>query len=432
MRPRNAELGLLILALIIAVGTFALVDLARSTTVSTDLWRFAGIFGALALGGHVAIRRLAPDADPLLYAIAILLSGFGYGVIRRLDPRLADAQLGWIAVGIAAFVLTLLLVRDHRVLENFRYSFMLIGIALLLLPMTGIGTDLDRAAKLWVQIGPLTFQPAEAAKVVLATFLAGYLATKREVMTIASARIGPIAIPAPRHFGPLLLAWFLSLAVMFYEKDLGSSLLFFGLFVIVVYAATSRAVYAVAGAVLFAAGTWFAYHSFTHVQTRVAAWINPWSDSPISGIQAAGRQIAQSWFALGSGGLTGLGLGRGHPELIDPGLRSGTLPTDFIFAAIGEELGLLGTGALLLLFGIVAARGFHIALRSRDQFGTLLATGLTVIFGLQALLIMGGVSRLVPLTGITLPFVSYGGSSLLANFVLVGLLMRIADTEAVG
>jgi cell division protein FtsW (lipid II flippase) len=389
-------------------------------------------FTALAIGGHIAIRKLAPNADPLIYAVAILLAGFGYGEIRRLAPDLAGAQLGWIAIGMAAFVLTLAIVRDHRQLEQFRYSFLLLGIVLLLLPVSPIGSTLGRSAKLWIKLGPLAFQPAELAKVVLAIFLAGYLASKREVMTITTARVGPLGIPAPRHFGPLLLAWGLSLAVMFYERDLGSSTLFFALFVVVLYAATSRAAYAIAGVVMFIGGVYFAYKHFGHVAIRICAWLHPWSaQDKICGIQAAGRQIAQSAFALGTGGLTGTGLGRGHPELIDPGLRSGTLPTDFIFAAIGEELGFIGTVAILLLFGLIAARGFHVALRSRDQFGTLLATGLTVIITLQGLLIMGGVSRLLPLTGITLPFVSYGGSSIFANFILIALLMRISDGEAV-
>lgn len=431
MRPRNAELSLLLLALLIGVGTYALVDLAQIGKLSPGLWSFAVLFTGMALLGHLAVRKLAPSADPLLYPIAILLSGFGYGVIRRIDKDLAGAQLGWIAVGLLAFVLTLAILRDHRVLESFRYSLMVLGIVLLLLPLTAIGSDLGRSAKLWVKLGPLTFQPAEAAKIVLAMFLAGYLATKREVMTLTIARLGPVDIPAPRHFGPLLLAWGLSLAVMFYERDLGSSLLFFALFIVTLYAATARAAYALVGVGLFAGGVYVAYQRFAHVSTRIAAWLDPWSDDPITGFNNAGRQIAQSWFALGTGGFTGVGLGKGHPELIDPGGRGGTLPTDFIFASIGEELGLIGTTAILMLFGLVVARGLHIALRSRDPFGTLLATGLTAIIGIQALIIMGGVSRLLPLTGITLPFVAYGGSSLLANFVLVALLLRVSDSEAV-
>lgn len=425
VRPRNAELSLLILALAITLGTYALVDLANAPKVSAALAGFAAAFIAMAIAGHFAIRRFAPQADPLLYSVAILLSGFGYGIIRRIDPHLAAAQLGWIAIGVGAFVLTLVFIRDYRVLGNFRYSMMVIGIGLLLLPLVPhLGTDLNRSALLWVHIGSVNFQPSEVAKVVLALFAAGYLAAKREVMTIATARIGPFGIPAPRHFGPLLMAWGLSLAVMFYEKDLGSSLLFFALFVVTLYVATSHASYVVVGIGLFSAGTWFAFTRFAHVAARFHDWLDPWKT-----FNGTGRQIAQSAFALGTGGFTGVGLGRGHPQLIDPFLR--TLPTDFIFAAIGEELGLLGTTAMLLLFGLIVVRGIHIALRSRESFGTLLAVGLTAIIGLQALLIMGGVSRLVPLTGITLPFVSYGGSSIVANFVLIALLMRVSDAEAV-
>jgi cell division protein FtsW (lipid II flippase) len=250
-------------------------------------------------------------------------------------------------------------------------------------------------------------------------------------MTLPAFRLGPIGIPAPRHFGPLVVAWGCSLAVMFYERDLGSSMLFFALFVATIYMATSRLIYVVAGSAMFAGGVWVAVGRFSHVQTRIAAWLDPWSNDPETGILGAGRQIAQSWYALGAGGMTGTGIARGNPELIDPGLASGTLPTDFIFAAIGEELGLFGAVAILLVFGLIIARGFTIALRSTDAFGSLLAGGLTFILGLQAFLIMGGVTRLLPLTGITLPFVSYGGSSLVANAVIVALLMRISDREAV-
>jgi cell division protein FtsW (lipid II flippase) len=230
-------------------------------------------------------------------------------------------------------------------------------------------------------------------------------------------------MPAPRHFGPLILAWGLSLAIMFGERDLGSSLLFFALFVAMLYSATARGSYAVAGLGLFAGGVFLAYHTFAHVRSRIVAWIDPWSH-----FETAGYQIAQSIFALGTGGLTGVGIGQGRPDFIDPG-RTGSLSTDFIFSAVGEELGMLATGAILLMFALIVARGFHVALRSREAFGMLLATGLTAIIGIQGFLIMGGVTRLIPLTGITLPFVSYGGSSLVANFVLVALLMRISDAE---
>jgi peptidoglycan glycosyltransferase len=297
---------------------------------------------------------------------------------------------------------------------------MLLGLALLLLPLApGIGRTVS-GARLWVRVGPLNFQPAEGAKIMLAAFLAGYLATKREVLMAATTRVGPWMIPAPRHFGPLVLAWGVSLAVMVFERDLGSSMLFFALFVVMIYAATGRSAYVVTGVGLFAGGTYFAYQAFGHVQSRIAAWLDPWSR-----IETSGFQIAQSLFALGTGGIAGEGLGRGRPDLIRRGVE-----TDFIFSAFGEELGMLGGLAILLLFAILVARGFHVALRARDPFMTLLATGLTVIVGFQTFIIVGGVTRLIPLTGITLPFVSYGGSSILANFVLIALLMRLSDAEA--
>lgn len=431
MNPRLAELSLTVFAVILSIGVLVQTDLAKGSSLQPDTMGFALVFVTMGALTHFAIRRYAPSADPILAPMMVFLIGFGTAYVRRLDPGLGGAQLTWTAVALLVFVLTLAFVKDHRTFADFRYSLLLIGILLLMLPLTPIGSDLGRSAKLWVQIGGMTFQPAEAAKVVLALFLAGYLSAKRELMTLPAFRIGPIGIPAPRHFGPLLLAWGISLLVMLYERDLGSSLLFFALFIATIYMATSRVAYVIAGLGLFAAGVSVAYQRFGHVQVRVASWLDPWSNDPESGILAGGRQLAQSTFALGSGGMTGTGIARGHPELIDPGLASGTLPTDFIFAGIGEELGLFGTVAILLIFGLVIARGFTIALRATDTFGALLAGGLTFILGLQAFLIMGGVTRLLPLTGITLPLVSYGGSSLVANAMIIALLIRVSDREAV-
>lgn len=430
MRPRLAELSLIVFAIVLAVGLFVSTDFARDSSIAADTLGFSAVFAATALFAHAAVRRFTPAADPLLLPLTIALTGIGLAMIRRLEGTLGAAQLVWVAVAYASFAATLAVVRDHRKIGEFRYSMLLLGVGLLLLPLTPIGSDLGRSARLWVQVFGLTFQPAEAAKIVLSLFLAGYLASKREVMTLAAFRVGPVGIPAPRHFGPLLIAWGCSLAVMFYERDLGSSLLFFSLFLATIYMATSRAIFVVTGLGLFAGGVTIALQRFAHVQVRVDAWLNPWSDDPVSGILSGGRQIAQSWYALGAGGMAGTGIGRGNPELIDPGIRSGTLPTDFIFAALGEELGMLGAVAILLIFGLILARGFTIALRSTDTFGALLAGALTTILTLQAFLIMGGVTRLLPLTGITLPFVSYGGSSLVANAVLLAFLIRISDHEA--
>ncbi|MGH2785286.1 MAG: FtsW/RodA/SpoVE family cell cycle protein [Actinomycetota bacterium] len=419
MSRRNAELGLVILAIVLTGGAYLLVEFSKADAIPPSFFSFIAAFSAMTLSAHLVIRRFAPNADPLPLPIAMTLSGLGYVMVRRLNADLAGPQLAWIAVGLAAFCLTLVGVRDHRRIEAFRYSFMVAGLALLLLPLApGIGRTIS-GARLWVRVGGLNFQPAELAKLMLAAFLAGYLASKREVMTAATARIGPWMIPAPRHFGPVVLAWGISLAVMVFERDLGSSMLFFALFIVMLYAATSRAAYVVTGLTLFAGGTMFAYQAFAHVQGRISAWLDPWSR-----IDGSGFQIAQSLFALGTGGLGGEGLGRGRPDFIQRGVE-----TDFIFSAFGEELGFVGAVAILLLFALLVARGLHIALRSRDPFGTLLATGLTVIIGLQTFLIIGGVTRLIPLTGITLPFVSYGGSSLLANFILIALLLRLSEQE---
>jgi cell division protein FtsW (lipid II flippase) len=420
MSRRNAELGLLILAGILSLGAWLLIDFAKAAAIPASFFGYAivlvGVYGI----AHTVVRRFAPTADPLLLPCAFLLAGVGIAMVRRLDSSLASPQLVWLGVGVTAFCLTLIVLRDHRRLQSFRYSLMLLGVALLLLPLApGIGRTV-RGARLWIQVGSLNFQPAEAAKIVLAAFLAGYLTSKREVMTAGTVRVGRFMLPAPRHFGPLLLAWGLSLSVMVWQRDLGSSVLFLALFVTTIYVATARASYVLAGSALFVAGATFAYKAFGHVQRRVDAWLNPWKD-----ISGSGFQIAQSLFALGTGGIAGAGIGQGRPDFIRAGVT-----TDFIYSAVGEELGLIGTIALLLLFLVIVARGFHIALRSRDEFGTLLAIALTTIIGVQTFLIVGGVTRLIPLTGITLPFVSYGGSSLVANFVLLALLLRISDAEA--
>jgi cell division protein FtsW (lipid II flippase) len=420
MSRRNAELGLIILAVILSLGAYLQVEFAKQNTFPPAFVGYAIVFTALALGAHAVVRRFTPNADPLFLPIGLLLSGLGYAMVKRLDPALGKPQLSWIVIGIVAFVITLVALRDPRRIESFRYSLMLLGLALLLLPLAPhIGRTVS-GARLWVRVGPLNFQPAEAAKILLPAFLAGYLASKREVLTAATTKIGPWMIPAPRHFGPLVLAWGICMAVMVFERDLGSSMLFFALFVVMLYAATARAAYVVTGLALFAGGTYFAYQAFAHVQNRIAAWLDPWSR-----ISTSGFQIAQSLFALGTGGIAGEGLGRGRPDLIQRGVE-----TDFIFSAFGEELGLVGGIAIIMLFAVLVARGFHMALRARDPFTTLFATGLTVIVGFQTFIIVGGVTRLIPLTGITLPFVSYGGSSVLANFVLIAILMRLSDAEA--
>ena len=416
---RSTELGLVVLAVTLAAGGYVLTALAKGAELPADLAPFAAGAAALALGAHVAVRRFAPRSDGTLLGLAVLLNGIGFVAIARLDPDLARFQALWTAVAVGAFVATLAAVKRIRDLERYRYTFALIGIAALMLPaLPGIGQEVN-GARLWVRLGPLNFQPGEAAKVLLVIFLAAYLVEKRELLSTPTWRVGPVILPDPKHFAPLLLAWGSSILVMVREKDLGSSLLFFAVFLAMLYMATARASYVGVGAGLFAVGASLAYQMFGHVRDRVTTWIDPWPSA-----QDQGFQLVQALFAFGSGGLAGTGLGLGSPGTIP------NAPTDFVFAAIGEELGLIGATAVLLLYLLLIGVGFRVALRAEQPFLKLLAAGLTTILGVQTFIILGGVTRLIPLTGITMPFVSYGGSSLLANFVILALLLRISDEVA--
>jgi cell division protein FtsW (lipid II flippase) len=416
---RNTELGLIVLGAVITAGLYVLASLGRTASIPANIIPFLLIVLALLAAGHLAMRRLAPGADGVLLPIAGLLNGIGYVMIARLDQRLAGLQATWTLIGVAAFIGTLVVVRRVRDLERYRYTFMLLGVGLLLLPLLpGIGRNIN-GARIWVSLGPLNFQPGEFAKIALAIFFASYLVEKREVLGIAARRVGPLALPEIRHFGPVLLAWAASLLVMVAEKDLGSSLLFFALFITLLWVATERASYLAVGLVMFSAGAVLAWRVFAHVQERVDIWLHPFADA-----SGSGYQVVQATFALAWGGIAGTGLGLGNPGRIP------AAATDFIFAAIGEELGLLGSAAILVAFLLMVGAGLRIALRADSPFETLLATGLTTILGVQAFIIMGGVVRLVPLTGITLPFVSYGGSSLVANYILLALLLRISSGDA--
>lgn len=413
---RNAELGLGLMAVVVTVGGYVLVALSDRPDLPPDLPGLLGAVFLLYVVAHLAVRRLAPRADPTLLPLAAVLNGIGFVTIARLDRDLARIQSVWTAVGVGAFVVTLLLVRRVRILEQYRYSFALLGMLFLLLPLVpGVGRTIN-GARLWVRLGALNFQPGEAAKVFLVVFMAAYLVDKRELLSAGSVRVGRLHLPALRHLGPLLLAWGFSIVVMVMEKDLGSSLLFFAVFAAMLYMATNRSAYLASGLVLFTAGAAFAYNLFGHVQVRVSTWLDPWGDP-----RDTGFQIIQSWYAFGTGGVAGTGLGLGNPEKIPQ------VATDFVFAAVGEELGLLGTIGIVLCFLLVVGTGFRIALEAPRPFPKLFAAGLTAILGLQTFLILGGVTRLIPLTGITLPFVSYGGSSLVANFVILALLLRVSE-----
>jgi peptidoglycan glycosyltransferase len=416
---RTTELGLLVLGALVTAGAYALASLGRSATLPANLVPFLLVVLGLLLVAHVAVRRLAPDADGLLLPLAGLLNGIGYVFIARSNEDLAALQATWTAVGVIAFVGTLVVVRRVRDLERFRYTFALVGIGLLLLPLVpGVGREIN-GAKIWASVGPVNFQPGEPAKLALALFLASYLVEKRELLAMSTRRVGPLMLPDPRHLGPLLLAWGLSVLVMVAEKDLGSSLLFFALFVVLVWVATERYAYLVLGVGLFAVGATIAYQLFGHVRDRVAIWHDPWSQA-----KSTGYQLVETAFALAAGGVTGTGPGLGEPGRIP------AAETDFIFAVVAEELGLLGGAALLAAYLLMVGSGLRIALRADVPFDKLLAAGLSALIGFQAFLIIGGVIRVVPLTGVTLPFVSFGGSSLVANYVLLALLIRISDDTA--
>jgi cell division protein FtsW (lipid II flippase) len=415
---RNTELGLMVMAAVLTAAAYALAGLGRSASLPANLVPFLLIILGLLAVAHVATRRLAPSADGILLPLAGLLNGIGYVFIARLDADLAALQAMWTALGVGAFVATLAFVRRARDIERLRYTFALIGIGLLLLPLVpGIGQEIN-GAQLWVKIGPATFQPGELAKIALAVFFASYLVEKQPLLAMGTQKVAGLWVPNVRHFGPIVLAWAFSLIVMFWEKDLGSSLLFFALFITLLWVATGRNIYLGIGGLMFAVGAMIAYSTFAHVRTRISILTDPWSVAT-----GAGYQTVQAMFAFAAGGITGTNLGQGSPQRIP------AVSTDFIFAAIGEELGLLGTAAVLMAFVLMVGAGLRIAMRVESPFDKLLAAGLTAIIGLQTFIILGGVTRLVPLTGITLPFVSYGGSSLIANYILLALLLRISADD---
>ncbi len=419
--PRATEARLLVFVVLLTAGAAALLALTESAEPPLEALIYPGALAIGAVFAHAAVRAAAPHADPLLLPLAVLLNGLGLVFVRRIDmvrdTDLAAAQTVWTLVSIAVLCGVVLFIRRVDVLSSYQYTFGLATIVLLVLPMVpGLTAGIINGARLWIRVAGMTFQPGELAKITLVLFLAGYLERKRALLSVATQRFGPILLPAARHLAPLLLATGAALVVMAGLRDLGSALLFFGAFIALLYIATGRLAYPAIGALAFAVGSFVVYHLFGHVRVRIRIWIDPWER-----VSDEGYQIAQSLFAFGTGGLTGTGLGFGRPQDIP------FSETDAIFAVVGEELGLLGATAMLLTFVLLVARGFKVGLTARDEFGTLLATGLTIIVGLQTFVIIGGLTRLVPLTGITLPFVSYGGSSLVANYVIIALLLRVSD-----
>jgi cell division protein FtsW (lipid II flippase) len=415
---RNAELTLLVMGVAVFGGLYALVSLGKTASVPAGIGPFLALVVGLFVIAHLVVRRLAPGADGTILPLAGLLNGIGYTFIARVDTDegLASKQALWTALGIVAFCVTLWLVKRPRDLERYRYSALLGAIVLIMMPLLPVIGKEVKGARIWLQLGPMTFQPGEVAKILLAIFFAGYLVEKRELLALASWPKRRPILPDPKHLGPVLVAWGVALVVIMAEKDLGTALLFFGLFMVMLWVSTGRARYLAVGFGLFAFGAFVAWTIFAHVQDRVTFWLDPYQDP-----NGKGYQILQGWYALADGGIGGRGLGLGL------GNRVPEAENDFIFAIIGEELGLLGTTAILVAFLLLIGSGLRVAISQTGSFEKLLATGLTALMGIQAFIILGGVTRVLPLTGVVLPFVSYGGSALLANYVLLALLVRLSD-----
>ncbi|MEU5920380.1 FtsW/RodA/SpoVE family cell cycle protein [Streptomyces sp. NPDC047141] len=421
-KRRGVELSLLIGAVLISVLGYAEVGLARSGAVPPDAARYGAGLGLLALVAHLAVRFRAPYADPLLLPIAVLLNGLGLVLIYRLDletpkDQAAATQLVWSTLGVALFIVVVVLLRDHRTLQGYAYVSVAAALGLMILPIFFPAVN---GAKIWIRIDGLSFQPGEFAKILLAVFFAAYLAANRNALAYTGRRIWKFQFPTGRILGPIVTIWLLSVGVLVLERDLGTSLLFFGLFVIMLYVATGRTGWIAVGLVLASAGAFLVGSLEPHVHSRVQDWLDPFAS--IRAGDGPG-QLAQSLFAFAAGGMLGTGLGLGHSVLIGFAAKS-----DFILATAGEELGLVGLTALFLLYALLVARGYRAGLSLRDPFGRLLAIGLASIVALQVFVIAGGVMGLIPLTGMAMPFLAQGGSSVVTNWVIVALLIRVSDS----
>jgi len=425
------ELVLLIFAWGLGVLGTLQVGAATGEGTPSRLWITVAVVGGVALLMHIAVSIWARYADPILLPVATLLTILGLVMIYRIDvaaarraelndspPPTPDvySQLTWFAIAAILFIALLILLPDHRRLQRYTFTFGLVGLVLLVLPLAPvIGTTVN-GATLWIRIAGFSFQPAEMAKIFLTIFFAGYLVVTRDSLALVRTKVLGIDLPRLKDLGPILIAWLVSLGVLVFERDLGTSLLFFGLFVSMLYIATQRRSWLIIGALLFLAGAYAAYSVFSHVQSRVTIWLDPFAYA-----DTGGYQIVQSLYGLANGGMLGAGLGQGFPNLVP------FANTDFIFSALGEELGVTGLFAILMLYALLIERGFRTAVTVRDGFGQLLAAGLSITFALQVFVIVGGVTGLIPLTGLTTPFLSYGGSSLIANWIIVALLLRISD-----
>lgn len=429
---RTMELVLLIFVAVVVTAAVALVEADQQHQLSFPLLYLGAGFLVLFGAAHLAVRKLAPYADPLILPCVALLNGLGLVVIHRLD--LADAaqaihlgtppsspnapkQIMWTALSLVLFIGVLWRLRDYRSLARYGYTTGMVGLVLLVLPgVLPASISEVNGAKLWLRLGPLQIQPGEFAKILVIIFAAAFLVAKRDLFVTAGKSLLGLELPRARDLAPLLVAWGLSVGVLALEKELGASLLFFGVVLVMIYVATERGSWLLIGLMFFVVGCVIAYYAFPHVRVRVEVWLDPFASYNTSGFQ-----LAQSLFGLGTGGVLGTGLGLGHPEMVP------FANTDFISATVGEELGLVGLMAVLLIYLVLATRGLRSALSVRDSFGKLLGSGLSFAMALQVFVVVGGVTRLIPLTGMTMPFLSYGGSSLLANSILVALLLKVSN-----
>ncbi|MFF9361954.1 FtsW/RodA/SpoVE family cell cycle protein [Streptomyces griseoluteus] len=421
-RRRGVELALIVLAVLLSVYGYCAVGLARTGSVPPGTAGYGAGLGGLALLAHIAVRLRAPYADPLPLPIAVLLNGLGLVLIYRLDlqtpaDRAAPAQLVWSTLGVGLFIVVVLVLRDHRVLQRYAYVCVAAALVLLLLPILFPAVN---GARIWIRIAGFSIQPGEFAKVLLAVFFAAYLAANRSALAYTGRRLWRLQFPTGRVLGPIVTIWLLSVGVLVLERDLGTSLLFFGLFVVLLYVATGRTGWIAVGLVLAVLGAWAVGHLEPHVHGRIEDWLHPFATIDAG---EGPNQVAQSLFAFAAGGTTGTGLGLGHSTLIGFATKS-----DFILATAGEELGLAGLAAIFLLYALLVERGFRAALALREPFGRLLAVGLASILALQVFVIAGGVTGLIPLTGMAMPFLAQGGSSVVTNWAIVALLIRVSDS----
>jgi cell division protein FtsW (lipid II flippase) len=423
---RNTELALLVFAVLVPALAYADTGLSMDGRIPAGMLGYGLGIGAFALCAHASVRRFAPHADPLMLPLAALLNGLGLVFIWRLDrarqlrPNFPGAQnqLIWSGLGIALFIAVMVLLKDHRILQRYTYLSGLAALVLLAAPAFLPDRASDFGARIWIHVAGFSIQPGEFVKIVLPVFFSGFLMVKRDALALASRRFLGLYLPRGRDLGPIIAVWVLSLLILVFETDLGTSLLFFGIFVLMLYVATERTSWILFGLVMAGLGFWAVSRAEAHVAARISAWLHPLAIATGGGM----GQLGQSLFALGAGGVTGTGLGRGHSWLIGFAAKS-----DFILGTIGEELGLAGVMALLLLYALLSERGLRTALAARDPFGKLLAVGLSGAFALQVFIVAGGVTGTIPLTGMTLPFIAQGGSSVIANWALVAVLLKISD-----